>query len=58
MSPPESSYHTTEDSEYSKIVQVQEKYLKTNYMKMTKFLKEEMIDLLKKSGKHKTIGGN
>lgn len=42
MTPLEPSYPTTEGPEYSHITEVQEKDVKTNYVKMIKFLKEEI----------------
>lgn len=43
---PETSYPTTTVPEYSNAAKAQEKDLRSRYMKMVEFLKEEMIKTL------------
>jgi hypothetical protein len=54
MSPLEPSHSTTAYPGYSKVVKTEEKDLKTNCKMMIEVLKEELINLLKKSRKIQT----
>ena len=50
----QAGYHMTARPDYSSAAEAQETNLKTNFMKMTEFIKEESFNHLKKS----KIGGN
>lgn len=43
MSPPKISFPTTVNTEYSNTAETQEKDLKTNFMEVIEFLKEDII---------------
>lgn len=47
MSPPDLSYLTTASPEYSNTAEAQTKDVKSNYMKIIEFLKEEVNKSLK-----------
>lgn len=56
MSRPETSYPTTTVPKYSNAAETQEKDLKSRYMKMVEFLKEEMIKTLEEIQETKNNG--